>query len=40
MEIDWLSFLFGAVSAIASVFVVVFVVAFRQFAKQQAEKKK
>ena len=40
MEIDWLSFVFGAVSAIACGFVVVFIVAFKQYTKQQTEKKK
>jgi len=40
MGIDWLSFFFGAVSAVAASFVIVFVIAFKQYAKQKSVTKK
>ena len=40
MEIDMISFIFGAVSAVAASAVVVFSVAFSTFVKQQKSKNK
>ena len=40
MEIDMLSFIFGAVTAVAVAAVIVFTVAFSTFVKQQKVKNK